>query len=120
MTMPSRLSCCPRSAFSRVANAVAIVRLGCLRFDRRFVVDLYGWFVAEGADHFVAAGDDFVAVVEPFYPLDIGRPRDPRLHLSKFRLAIRNHKNALNLFLVGLLSRRVDLCCRLYSVLGRR
>src|SRR5205085_2345444 len=107
--MPSRLSCSPRSTSSLSATASVIRTFLRLLRHRRFVVDLNLSLVLERADHLVSAGDDLIALVEAAQHLDIGCAGDAGLHLVENRLAARNHEDALNLFLAGLLGGRIGL-----------
>src|SRR5579862_4724174 len=95
MIIPSRFSAAPRSTLSRTA-ACAIFLIGD-DDRRRPVIDLDARPVADGANHLVTAGDDLLVFVEAAQNLDIGRSRNPGIHLAEFRAPVADHEHALQL-----------------------
>src|ERR1039457_4860274 len=53
-------------------------------------------FVAQGADHLVAAGNDLVAVFEAGEDFDVGRAGDAGFHFAECGLAAGDHEHALD------------------------
>src|SRR5215475_9718218 len=102
MIMPSRISCSPRSTLSRTA-VCAMMPVLAPRVDhrRRTIVDLDARRIAKSADHFVAAGDDLIALLNAVQYFDIRGARDTRLNFAKLRAAICDHEHALDFFVPG-------------------
>src|SRR5260370_17635647 len=99
MTIPSRFNCSPRSA-GEIAVAVAMIVLTIsLRFGLggSLIIYLDFGFIAQGADHLVASGDDLVPFLQPAQHLNVGSSGDAFLHLAELSLLAVNHDNALQL-----------------------
>src|SRR5208337_602909 len=109
MTMLSRLSSSARASCSVPAavaisfSLVPILKAGRLTFGlhRRLVVHLHLGRVAQRADDLVAAGDDFVALMQPVEHFDVGGARDAGLHFTKLGGVLPHDEHALQLFLPG-------------------
>src|SRR3954447_393272 len=107
MTMPSLLSCAPRSAGDTLSNTCAMVYVLTiiLRFGlgRGLIIDFDLAVVAERANHFVTASDQLIAVLQASRDFDICRACDSRFHFAEFGLLAVDDEDTLDLFLPGLL-----------------
>src|SRR5437879_2159774 len=109
MTIPSRLSCSPRS--TNASTACAILRLYSLSVDLHWslVIHLHLRVIADGADHLVTSRDDLVPVFQTAQYLDVRCAGDARLHLAEYSaLSTIHYEYALDLFFARLLRRRVE------------
>src|SRR6266849_2576894 len=104
MTIPSRLSCSPRS--TNASTACAIFRLYSLGVDlhRSLVIHFNLRVIADGADHLVTACDDLVPVFQTAQYFYVRCACDTGLHLTEHgRLSSIHHEHTLDLFFARLL-----------------
>src|SRR6267378_2164921 len=69
-----------------------------LFLDDHRVVDLYSGAIPQGAQHFVAAGDDLIAFLQAVLYFNLGRAGQPRFDGHKLGFAVAHHENTLKLF----------------------
>src|SRR6185369_919195 len=107
MTMPSLLSCAPRSAGDTGATACAMVCVYqiTLRFclDRGLIIYLDLAVISESANHLITSGDDFVAILKAAQYFDISSARNAGFYLMELGFFPVDKKDALDLFLTGFL-----------------
>src|SRR5690348_6113777 len=64
------------------------------------IINAHAGSVAQSTQNLVAAGDDLVALLQPFQHLNFSGAADARFHRRERRAAVANYEHALNFLLV--------------------
>src|SRR5579862_4298279 len=98
-TCPGSDLCC-RLSIGRAAGAKVRPSAGFFLFLWGGVIYFYAGAGTQRAQHFVAAGDDFVAFFQSLDDFNIGGACDARVYRNEFGFVVAQHEDALNFLVI--------------------